>query len=299
VRLLFAIAHLFDPGSGEGHGSLRADPRPRVASLAAALVALHRSFGPRQYTIEIAGRRALQANDAGENVVDVVICTTGGRHLLDHLRLPAGAFTHCPTSVDPMLLGFECQAVLRDALGRYDYHCYLEDDLVIHDPAFFAKLAWFAELAGDEALLQPNRYELDARFGGRKAYVDGDLVPEATAPFQDVGDRPVVSGEALGREIVMRRTLNPHAGCYFLSQAQMSAWASRPDFLDRDTSFVGPLESAATLGIMRAFRVYKPEDRCASFLELEHASPAFMSYLDEAGPAARPPFPLGPGPAAG
>ncbi len=29
----------------------------------------------------------------------------------------------------------------------------------------------------------------------------------------------------------------------------MKEWASKPYFLDRDTSFIGPLESAATLGI--------------------------------------------------
>jgi hypothetical protein len=42
---------------------------------------------------------------------------------------------------------------------------------------------------------------------------------------------------------------------------------ARLDFFDRDTSFIGPLESAATLGIMRAFRIYKPAPEHAAFLE--------------------------------
>ena len=35
--------------------------------------------------------------------------------------------------------------------------------------------------------------------------------------------------------------------------------------------FISPLESAATLGIMKNFNVYKPDYSCASFLEMEHA----------------------------
>ena len=38
----------------------------------------------------------------------------------------------------------------------------------------------------------------------------------------------------------------------------MASWAARADFLNRESRFIGPLESAATLGIIRAFNVYKP-----------------------------------------
>jgi hypothetical protein len=50
----------------------------------------------------------------------------------------------------------------------------------------------------------------------------------------------------------------------------MEQWSKKPYFLDRTGVFYSPLESAATLGIMRAFRVYKPAPRVASFLEIEH-----------------------------
>jgi hypothetical protein len=59
----------------------------------------------------------------------------------------------------------------------------------------------------------------------------------------------------------------------------MAYWAAQPHFLDRDTGFIGPLESAATLGIMRTFRVYKPAVENASFLEIEHHGTAFISQL--------------------
>ncbi|HVW37506.1 MAG TPA: hypothetical protein VHB99_09375, partial [Pirellulales bacterium] len=69
---------------------------------------------------------------------------------------------------------------------------------------------------------------------------------------------------------------NPHSGCYFLSAAQMAHWAAQPFFLDRDTSFVGPLESAATLGILRAFKIYKPAREQAAFLEIQHHGAQFL-----------------------
>jgi hypothetical protein len=50
----------------------------------------------------------------------------------------------------------------------------------------------------------------------------------------------------------------------------MLRWSRSPEFLDRDASFIGPLESGATLGISRCFSVYKPASEYASFLEVRH-----------------------------
>ena len=41
-------------------------------------------------------------------------------------------------------------------------------------------------------------------------------------------------------------------------------------FLDGDCSFAGPLESAASLGVMKNFRIYKPAYANAGFLEIRH-----------------------------
>ena len=62
----------------------------------------------------------------------------------------------------------------------------------------------------------------------------------------------------------------------------MQTWSRKPYFLDRDTSFIGPLESAATLGVMCAFRVYKPAREHAGFLEIEHFGTRFLENLREA-----------------
>jgi hypothetical protein len=79
--------------------------------------------------------------------------------------------------------------------------------------------------------------------------------------------------------VTFRRTFNPHAGCYFLNGEQMREWASKPYFLDRDTNFIGPLESAATLGIMKTFRIYKTAGPDASFLEIQHFGTTFLSLI--------------------
>jgi hypothetical protein len=177
------------------------------------------------------------------------------------------------------LLGFECHAVLRDRLGAFDYYCYLEDDLILMDPWFFVKLAWFVQKAGEDKLLQPNRFEAGVEKSLRKMYLDGDLAPHCTADFQDVSSSRELVGDVLGTRVVFRRTSNPHAGCFFLTAAQMEHWARQPYFLDRDTRFIGPLESAATLGVTRTFKIYKPGMENADFLEVQHCGDAYLQQF--------------------
>jgi hypothetical protein len=280
VRLLFTIPHFFDPGGDPWHGASPRDPVPRISALTRAVTALHGHFGRRQYLLDVEHRTVLRANQASVHDVDVVVCTTRGLHLLDDLELPSSAYDHRPGHVDPALLGFECHSVLKEALGDYDYYCYLEQDIVIHDPWFFAKLEWFNGWAPNEALLMPNRFELDAEGGGRKTYVDPRIPADETRRFQDTGDQPVLARNALGRRLLFHRPSNPHAACFFLTAEQMHRWVATPHFLDRDTGFVGAPESAATLGMMRTFNVYKPAPGCAAFFELEHADPRFASVIE-------------------
>lgn len=244
-------------------------------------MALHQLFSKYQRIIDHEQRLAILANQSQAHEIDLVICTTENYHLLDRLQLPKHFYKHQNTKAKPLFLGFECQAILRDCLGQYDYYCFLEDDLILHDPWFFIKLDWFTQQVGDLSLLQPNRYEVSNRGAVCKAYIDGDLTPQVTAPFQNVQEQPLLKGEILNTAIAFRRPLNPHAGCYFLNANQMAHWAKQPYFLDRDTSFISPLESAATLGIMKTFRVYKPEPKQANFLEIQHFGTRFLRLIEE------------------
>jgi hypothetical protein len=285
VRVLVTIPHYYPEeraasvGRDAAHGSLAGDPEPRIHALTACITALHQQFGPDQRIIEVASRLAFPANQTTWAQLDIVVCTTGLDHLLPQLPIPPQAFQHHATQCQPELLGFECHAVLRDRFGGYDYYAYLEDDLICRDPWIFAKLAWFQAQMGDALLLQPNRYEVCGLGFVPKAYIDGDLVEEGTSAWQDVNDVPVLNGSFLNWPVAFHRARNPHSGCFFLNARQMAHWAAQPYFLDRCTEFVGPLESAATLGILQTFRIYKPAPQNASFLEIEHFGTAFIGGL--------------------
>jgi hypothetical protein len=97
-----------------------------------------------------------------------------------------------------MVLGFECQKILKENLGRYDYYCFMEDDLIVHDPYFFEKIRWFNESTDNINLLQPNRYEISMMGKVLKAYIDGDIRPGATENYQNVDKFSEILTEFLG-----------------------------------------------------------------------------------------------------
>lgn len=274
MRILVTIPNYFrnDPNRSK-YGSCKADPQPRVAALTASLAWLHQTFGSAGTSAMVHSDHpygGLPANEGLSNQLDVVVCTTGDAHLLG--SVPAGLCQHVQTSAEPMLLGYECHALLRDALGRYDWYVFLEDDLLIMDPLFFAKLGWFVNLAGEDATLMPNRFERHASRPGFKLYIDGQTSnPAVSAHYQDRMDRPEVTGRMFDQNVSFKRVDNVHGGAFFLTEAQMRRFAAAPHFLDRSENFWSGLESAATLGIMRSFRVYKPARRNAAFLEMLHA----------------------------
>jgi hypothetical protein len=284
MRILVAITHYYSTQrtpspDGRWHGSVGDAAAVRARALWQSIASLHQLYGPAQCIIEHVTRVARNANERTAGKIDIVVCTTGNDHLLGQLALPAGSYIHRPSDCAPKLLGFECHAALKDGIGEYDYYAYLEDDMISRDPWLFVKLGWFTGQLGDEVLLQPNRYEVGPLGLVHKAYIDGRLASEATAPFQDVAVNPVVTSRLLDTTVTFERARNPHAGCFFLNARQMEAWAQRAYFLDRDTSFIGPLESAATLGIMKTFRIYKPAPDCAAFLEIEHFGTSFIGQL--------------------
>ncbi|MDB9509967.1 calcium-binding protein [Kamptonema animale CS-326] len=279
MRILFTIAHFFNP-HGEGrHASQRNDHHPRLNALTACLTALQGLYGKSQSMIHIGQCATVPVNESQTHDIDIVVCTTQDYHLISQLSLPPKLFLHNATNAEPLMLGFECQAVMRACLDKYDYYCYLEDDLILHDPWLFVKLNWFTHHAGNGNLLQPNRYEISPQGLVRKAYIDGDLIPQATAKFQNVQEQPQFAGYVMEQQLMFHRALNPHSGCYFLNAEQMAYWTKQPYFLDGDTSFIGPLESAATLGIMRSFRIYKPARSNANFLEIQHFGANFLNLI--------------------
>lgn len=266
MRALVTIPHVYNPGGDPRYSSSGPDRGARVDALTSCISALRGNFGMpwRFIDHELLAIEEAKRSDALD--MDIVVCTTAERHVLDDVSVPAGWYEHQPSLVAPMMVGFECHEVLRERFGSYDLYCYLEDDIVVHDVAAFDKVGWFADTFGAGNVLGPHRYERQTA----KLYVDGDIPQAWTSEAQDISDVPRLDGIALGRSVQFWRPRNPHSGCFMLTAEQFGTWVRQPYFLDRDVRFVGPLESAATLGIMKAFRLYKPDHGDAAFFEVEH-----------------------------
>ena len=287
MKILVTIPHFHNPKGGGSYGSTGSESAQRAAALSRTISGLHESLGPRQaflYCLHepVPSRgngRLLKVNEQVSSALDIAVCTVGDSHLINSLSVPRGMFHHQPVKSDPMMIGFACQQVLKTHLGKYDFYCYLEDDLLIQDPFFLRKLEWFTRSFGDDVVLLPHRYETSSKEALHKLYIDGPVRPDFTVRWQDVNDRRTLDRDFLGSRLAFERWSNPHSGCFFLNAAQMQRWAESPTFGDGDCSFAGPLESAASLGVMKNFRIYKSAAANAGFLELQHLH---NRYLGEA-----------------
>lgn len=280
TRVLVAIPHFFDDDPSRArHGSCRQTRDERAAILRAVVASLHETFSPLQCLFDLSRRRARPACAATHCDLHVLIHTAGGKHVLDALDDLRPYFEHIPTGAEPRMLGFECHRAMADRVDAYDYYVYLEDDLLVGDPLFFVKQDHFREQFGQDAVLSPNRFERKRSYPLVKAYIDGPLASRFRRALREPSAVGQVVLEGFGPPVVLRRPDNPHAGCFVLSREQMTRWSRRRYFLDGDTRFVSPLESAATLGVARTFAVYKPAVRWASFLEVEHCGSAYIDRL--------------------
>ena len=106
MRLLFAVVHYYKSGDGR-HGSLAADPRPRIEALRHLILQLHRLYGQPAGLLNHLERRVDGVNDGG-GLVDLRVCVSGDCHVLDRLSDCEGLYRQedCHPA-DPRLLGFE------------------------------------------------------------------------------------------------------------------------------------------------------------------------------------------------
>lgn len=249
----------------------------RSMSLIRSVSSFAQQAGHSQMFLDFAEQTANFANCVQEQICDVFICTTRGEHLLDELDILTGMYQHVETDSHPKVLGYTCREVLKSFKGKYDYYCYVEDDLYINDPLFFHKLNWFSEQAGVHCLLQPNRCETSINNYANKCYIDGDI-PVENNPYFRTG-LPLLTFPAFGVNFSFVPATNPHSGCFFLNAKQFEYWVEQPHYNDLDMSWVGPLESAASLGIMKTFSIYKPAWQNANFLEICHFGDAYLQMI--------------------
>ena len=287
MRILVAIVHHWNPVGSGRHQSLRADPQPRIQALSEQILAFSR-LGRRQLHIDLADQAVYPANLDNRIEFDLHLVTDGHHHVLDQLDAHfRRRVTHVPTEPsDPLLLGFEAHRHLAAQLAAgYDLLAYFEDDLIVHDPLFFHKIRRFIDWAGPDSVVLPQRFEvlpLPSRID--KLYIDGAMAEDQRQIHLPDPMPPLHLDDAFGGEVVFESPRNPHAGCFVLSPGQLLHWSQQPWWLDRDCSFVSPLESAATLGLLKTFRLYKPTYASALFLEAQHWGTTFLGLMAKAKP---------------
>lgn len=281
VRLQLAIAHYYNPSGGGRHGSLGPDPTPRIQALRQVILQLHRLYGPLAGSLNHLERRVDSVADGGGEL-SLQICVSGNQHLLGELKdlEAAGAFTAVACEPpEPKQLGFECHRVLQQNHQNFDFSCYLEDDIVLTDADFFLKLQRFNNCFGQGYLLQPNRIETTEDLQHlQRFYIDGDYNPAATEQYRQSMAQELCM-EFLGEAVRFQQPFNTHSGCFFLNQSQAEIYFNGPHWQERDVSFHSPLESAATLGVMKQFQIMKPALSNGRFLTVEHAGRNFMGLV--------------------
>lgn len=274
MRVLLAIIHYFKAEEASRHSSTDAHRRDQRAGVLRDVIDSWRGTFGATTTINIEHKRFERLRGAVDGL-DIAVVTNGTDHLLDEEHAKLRGVRHVPAKVEnPRMLGFAAQRLFADARNAYDLFCYSEDDLRVADPAFVAKIGAFQDAFGPRRLLMPNRFEWNRRGPTLKTWIDGDLRPGVTERWRNA----LPDEEFLRLErTTFRRALNPHAGFHALSAVQLAHWMRQPHFGDGDCGFISPLESAATLGVMKTFPIYKSFGVDAGFLELEHMDTRFSN----------------------
>ena len=284
-RVVVAIPHFFDRHSvGEArHDSGRADSAAkRAAALSYVIYKLHELFNQPYLIAQHSKQNVVEHSAADKMQVDIYVVTNGDNHLIDQLSCSSRLYNHVPAEGDPRWLGLAAHKVLAMTLGRYDWYCYLEDDIAIEDPFFFHKLRYAYDLldaqVGADTILQPMRVESlwDAANPAlptpRKLYPDWESRPPTF-------EGPLVHIDMLGRRWTLEPARHPHAGAFFLDQVRSTQFVNSKYCGEVVEIWVTPPYTTATWNVMQVFRPYKPAVDSLAFLEIRHLRPAMITAL--------------------
>ena len=272
MKIIFLVPHYYKPTLFRENSSRSFGKKKRYNAIKESIRTLETGF--LTPALKLNFERMLANVYPNKYEIEIIFCTLKKNNFVSKLRNANVSLKQEVLDVEPPDIGLACQEIFKDKIDKYDYYCFVEDDLAIRDPLFFEKLKWFNRSTSEKELLQPNRYELGKH---RKIYIDGDLPEKITAAYQDIEDNSTIYLSAFGAEFAFSRQTNPHSGCYFLTNEQLKVWSKKSYFADYDGSFVGKLESAATLGIMKTFKIYKSER--LDFFEIEHLDLRFFSWV--------------------
>ncbi|MEY4975308.1 MAG: hypothetical protein RIQ97_503 [Pseudomonadota bacterium] len=278
TRLLLVIAHFFKPDEKAQYSSTNARMRQARAAVLEQTLAQWRSLYDAPQTLDIA-QRSFVRTPTPPVTLDVVVLVNADHHLLSRALIERYRLKiQNVDAPNPRMLPFAAHRVMANLADQYDVFVYSEDDLLMLDAQWLHKRQAFEAAMGPMRLMQANRYELNPRARCLKTYVDGDLVHRATqAHFDRLPDQAELAHSYLDQPVPLVRARNPHAGFFALSARQLRHWMAQPHFMDLDSSFISPLESAASLGLLKTFSIYKPAAPMQSHFEIRHLDTKFSS----------------------
>jgi hypothetical protein len=273
MRVLLAIPHVFAPRPGSLYSSQTEAKRTL------------KQQGLRRATLDNLGRHGQQqwihaSLGKGQPVVTRALSGSLGAELTIQLYTPSAASLAATLPPHPNLQLLEpgveeysqvpmvASRRLLEQAKDFDLVGYLEDDLLIEDPEFFAKLLHLVQQAGDTYVFLPHRCEHIPERGD--VILSGD--PDGGRPdlFWDTGETLEIAWP-LGPRRFYRAT-NPHSGCYFLSRHQalkaLDYWSERQ--WQASFTLSGPLEQAASGLLLPLFKLMKPVPEQHRFLMVRH-----------------------------
>ena len=199
-KILIAIPHYYKKEKKSLYASSYMNEQKRAKIVSDTIAALLKLFSVRDKYVAL-GQNVNENNrpqylflDANQNLkyhLDICICVHQSMHLLDLLEIPTKYYHKVNVNVSsPRYLGFGCLRLLKMMNNQYDYYCFLEDDIVIHDPLLFKKVSWFESMLGINYLLQPHRYITIESPGYLKFYCDNEIRKVVTKKWIDFEKKP-------------------------------------------------------------------------------------------------------------
>lgn len=221
--------------------------------------------------------------------LDINVFVNNSDFLQDTIDLLSPRITvHHLNLDDPRELPFFASRWLIDHQQPLDLSYYAEDDLVLRDPLYFIKQAWFLKCTNFSYVLMPHRYELSVSRYPQRLYVDGP-----NAQFKSHNDEeaylaqvsePVMAAKFPGypSDVSFHIATNPHSGTFTLHRSMIPALSNKTL---SDIFYISPLESASTGLVRSEFPILKTAWSHSNFLRIAHDNPSFLSFLNRWEPS--------------
>ena len=273
MKVLLAIPHVFAPKEGSLYSSQTGSKRQlKQEALLKATIGnlnhhrkehwIHASLGKKKEVVN----RKLNTETGVE--LSIQLFSPSRDNLTDTLPQDPDLSVIDPCVEDYTKVPVAASRKLLEQADDYDLIGYLEDDIFISDPEFFAKILYLDHISDKKYAFLPHRCEYIP--GRGDVILSGD--PDGGRPdlFWDTGETFSIPWP-IGNRCFYRAT-NPHSGCYFLSQRKAimvrDFWVKKNWCPDWHLS--GPLEQACSGMLLPVMRVMKPIPEHYRFLMVRH-----------------------------